>query len=97
MAKRISGRSSARRRAGPTRLPRSKAARAKHDATRAFHNRIAVVFDWDERLGPTSFDYLLESYGVDAARFRKERVRPLAESGTSRWPNVLPDRRVALA
>jgi hypothetical protein len=81
VAKRKSPASAARRRVGAPRGPRGNAARAKHDATRAFHNRIAVVFDWDETLGPNSFDYLLESYGVDPVRFRKRRVRPLADAG----------------
>ena len=73
--------SGASRRTGPTRHPGAKAARAKHDATRAFHNRIALVFDWDETLGPNSFDFLLESYGVDPAKFRRQQVQPLAKSG----------------
>lgn len=80
MAKKRSRTSPARRRAHD-RSPRSAATRAKHDATRAFHNRIAVVFDWDETLGPNSFDFLLESSRIDPARFRQNRVRPLAESG----------------
>lgn len=75
-----SGTSSARR-SGKADRSRSKAAQAKHRATRAFHNRIALVFDWDETLGPSSFDYLLESYGLDPARFRKRHVKPLATSG----------------
>ncbi len=73
--------SSPSRATGRARRSQSKASRAKHGATRAFHNRIALVFDWDETLGPSSFDYLLESYGLDPARFRKRRVHPLAESG----------------
>lgn len=81
MARRISGTASARRRRQTTRQRRSTAAEAKHNATRAFHNRIALVFDWDETLGPNSFDFLLQSYDVDPVRFRKRRVQPLADSG----------------
>lgn len=83
-----SGTSSARRRSGSARRLRSSASQAKHRATRAFHNRIALVFDWDETLGPSSFDYLLESYGLDPARFRRRRVKPLAGSG---WDMTLAE------
>lgn len=78
MAKSESGRAKAPKR---PRAASAKAARAKQDATRPFHNRIALLFDWDETLGPNSFDFLLESYGVDPARFRKKRVKPLADDG----------------
>lgn len=75
------GTSAARHKSGKGARSRSRAAQAKHRATRAFHNRIAIVFDWDETLGPNSFDYLLESYDLDPARFRRRRVQPLAKSG----------------
>jgi hypothetical protein len=53
-------------------------------ATRGFYNRIAVVFDGT--LAPDSYRSLLESIGVDAGKFSKERVRPLVDDG---WEEIL--------
>lgn len=50
-------------------------------ATVPFHDRIAVVFDFDGTLAPDSFDALLARCGVDPARWREERLAPLAEAG----------------
>ena len=50
-------------------------------ATVAFHNRVAVVFDFDGTLAADSFDALLVHCGVEARRWRAERLRPLLEAG----------------
>lgn len=55
-------------------------------ATRAFHNRIALVFDFDGTLAPSSFDTLIESLGADAARFRQEKIQPFSDAG---WNDTL--------
>jgi hypothetical protein len=90
-ADRSSSERTGRSRTGRT---RTKASQAKHRATRAFHNRLALVFDWDETLGPSSFDYLLESYDVDAARFRRRQIQPLAKSG---WDITLAEMHCLIA
>jgi phosphoglycolate phosphatase-like HAD superfamily hydrolase len=55
-------------------------------ATTAFHNRLAIVFDFDDTLAPDSYDTLLEHLGVDPDRFEDERVKPLSDSG---WDDTL--------
>lgn len=50
-------------------------------ATRRYHNRIAVIFDFDLTLAPDSMNALLERCGVEPERWRNEHIRPLAESG----------------
>lgn len=55
-------------------------------ATTASHDRIAVVFDFDETLAPDSYATLLEHLGVDPARFEQDRVQPLSEQG---WDDTL--------
>lgn len=55
-------------------------------ATTAFHNRIALVFDFDLTLAPGSLDALLRRLGVDPQAFREERVYPLDDAG---WDHSL--------
>lgn len=55
-------------------------------ATTASHDRIAVVFDFDETLAPDSYATLLEHLGVDPDRFEQQRVQPLSEQG---WDDTL--------
>ena len=50
-------------------------------ATEAFHNRVAVIFDFDKTLAPDSVDALLSHCGFDPERFREERVEPLKKDG----------------
>jgi phosphoserine phosphatase len=50
-------------------------------ATVAFHNRVALVFDFDGTLAPDSFDVLLAACGVEPERWRRERLQPLLEAG----------------
>lgn len=54
-------------------------------ATRPFHNRLAVVFDFDDTLAHDSFDALVESLGYERDEFRP-RVEPLSEAG---WDDTL--------
>lgn len=55
-------------------------------ATKPFSNRIAVVFDFDDTLVPDTVDSLLKSLGIDAAKFRQERIQPLIDRG---WDKIL--------
>ena len=55
-------------------------------ATTAFHNRLAVVFDFDDTLAPDSYETLLQHLGVDPDAFEEERVKPLSEDG---WDDTL--------
>jgi phosphoglycolate phosphatase-like HAD superfamily hydrolase len=55
-------------------------------ATTAFHNRIALVFDFDGTLGPDTLDAILETAGYEPERFHAERIRPRRESG---WDALL--------
>lgn len=55
-------------------------------ATHAFHNRLAVVFDFDLTLGEGSIDVLLDKLDVDPENFRKERIAPLDDDG---WDHSL--------
>ena len=53
-------------------------------ATKPFSNRIAVVFNFDDTLVPDTVDSLLVSLGIDALKFRQERMKPLnQEQGTA--------------
>ena len=55
-------------------------------ATRAFHNRIALVFDFDETLAPSTFPVLLDHLGIDHEEFKRTRIEPLTDAG---WEDVL--------
>lgn len=57
-----------------------------HNATRTFHNRIAIVFDFDETLAPSTYPYLLQHLNLDPDQFQRERVQPLLDAG---WEEVL--------
>ena len=46
-------------------------------ATRHLHNRIAVVFDFDQTLADDSLDALLRGLGHEPEAFRREQVQPL--------------------
>lgn len=54
-------------------------------ATKPLANRIAIAFDFDDTLVPDSFDTLLESLGIDAQQFRREKYDSLKESG---WAGI---------
>ncbi|PAP75221.1 HAD family hydrolase [Rubrivirga marina] len=56
------------------------------EATTAFHNRIALVFDFDDTLAPDTYEALLAKLGVDPEAFDREKVGPLAEDG---WDKTL--------
>lgn len=55
-------------------------------ATRPYHNRIALVFDFDRTLATSSYNVLLDQVGLDHERFREERVQPLSDKG---WDDTL--------
>ncbi|MUG91408.1 haloacid dehalogenase-like hydrolase [Scytonema sp. UIC 10036] len=55
-------------------------------STKPFSNRIAVVFDFDDTLVPDTVDSLLSSLGIDALKFRQERIQPLIDKG---WDKIL--------
>lgn len=55
-------------------------------ATRPFQSRLAVVFDFDKTLAPSSYNTLLEHIGVEPYDFREEYVEPLSEAG---WDDTL--------
>lgn len=50
-------------------------------ATEKFFNRIALIFDFDETLAPSTFEVLLKSLGLDPEKFKAERIEPLIQSG----------------
>lgn len=50
-------------------------------ATRHFHNRIAVVFDFDDTLAGDSLDALMRRLGHEPRAFRRERIQPLVDDG----------------
>ena len=56
-------------------------------ATRGFHNRIAIVFDFDRTLSSGTVDALLKRMGVsDSRRWRDEQVGALVADG---WDEIL--------
>lgn len=55
-------------------------------ATKPLHNRIAVVFDFDDTLAPDSYASLLDSMGLNRSSFDEEHVQPLIERG---WDSIL--------
>lgn len=56
------------------------------NATKAFHDRLVVIFDFDQTLAPDSYHALLGQYGLDPQTFDRERVQPLAADG---WDHTL--------
>lgn len=54
-------------------------------ATKPFANRLAVVFDFDETLAPDTFALLLQDLGLDADKFKQERVKPLVTDGWDKY------------
>jgi hypothetical protein len=57
-----------------------------NSATKPLSNYIGVVFDFDDTLVPDTVDSLLESLGIDALKFRQERIQPLIDRG---WDKIL--------
>ncbi len=55
-------------------------------ATKAVHNRIAIVFDFDDTLAPNSYRSLVERCGLSYDTFKDERVQPLLDAG---WDEIL--------
>ena len=50
-------------------------------ATQSFQHRVALVFDFDETLAPSSYGKLLEHLGEDADQFKARHVDPLTDDG----------------
>lgn len=62
-------------------------AEAKPGATRAFHKRIVVVFDFDRTLSAGTIDALLCRLGVeDSMKWREKRLQPMIDDG---WDEIL--------
>lgn len=55
-------------------------------ATRGFHDRIVVVFDFDQTLAPGTVEALLASIGVDVAAWTRDKLRPLVAAG---WDEII--------
>ena len=56
-------------------------------ATRGFHNRIVVVFDFDRTLSAGTIDALLDALGVEDHRhWREERLQAMVNDG---WDEIL--------
>ncbi len=55
-------------------------------ATKATHNRIAIVFDFDDTLAPNSYRSLVERRGLSYSAFMEERVQPLLNAD---WDEIL--------
>jgi len=55
-------------------------------ATHPISKKIAVVFDFDDTLVPDTYDELIESLGLDASQFRKERYEALKAAGWDAIP-----------
>lgn len=73
-------------------MPQTSTKFSKPQATKPVCNRIAIVFDFDETLGPDTFDVLIKSLGWDVQEFRKQRYQPLLDDG---WDSA-PARAYAL-
>lgn len=59
----------------------------KRSATRGFHNRMAVVFDFDRTLSSGTVDALLERLGVqDSRHWREQELQELVDDG---WDEIL--------
>lgn len=55
-------------------------------STRILRKRLGMVFDFDGTLAPDSYASLVESCGLDAGAFHRERVAPLVEAGWEEIP-----------
>jgi hypothetical protein len=60
----------------------------QRNATKAFHNRLAVIFDFDDTLAPVSTHALLKHYGIDPEAFGRESIQPLKDAG---WDEKLAE------
>lgn len=55
-------------------------------ATRSYHPRMAVIFDFDGTLAPDSTKFLLKRAGEDPEKFMHEHRKPLEEAG---WDSII--------
>lgn len=56
------------------------------NATTLYRNRIALIFDFDSTLAPSTFHALLREIGCDPDTFEAEHVAPLVDAG---WDKTL--------
>lgn len=55
-------------------------------ATKLYRNRIALIFDFDDTLGPSTFHTMLEEIDIDPDKFEDQLVQPLVDEG---WESIL--------
>jgi phosphoglycolate phosphatase-like HAD superfamily hydrolase len=55
-------------------------------ATKLSRNRIAVIFDFDDTLAPSTYHTMLHYMGIDPDTFEEEKVQPMAANG---WDTIL--------
>lgn len=55
------------------------------DGTRAHHNRLALVFDFDLTLAPGGFGAVLQRFGLDYPGWEQDRLAPMIEDG---WDEI---------
>lgn len=55
-------------------------------ATKPFINRLALVFDFDSTLAPSSYERLLDALDVEPNEFFEQRIQPLLDDG---WDSIL--------
>jgi hypothetical protein len=55
------------------------AKKSRRQATRPLHERIALIFDYDATLAPSSIDAVLERLGHEPEEFRRTRIKRLIE------------------
>jgi len=55
-------------------------------ATKLYRNRIALIFDFDDTLAPSTFHFMLSKLGMAPQDFEKMHVQPMVDSG---WEKIL--------
>ena len=55
-------------------------------ATQPYRNRIALIFDFDSTLGPSTYHKVLSNHGYNPGAFIDERVKPLIDD---EWDEIL--------
>lgn len=87
----VKGRNSERKKQAPrgqAAKRRSRRPAKQPNATKAFHNRLAVIFDFDDTLAPVSTHALLKRYGIDPKTFDRKGIQPLRDEG---WDEKLAE------
>lgn len=55
-------------------------------ATKLYRNRIALIFDFDDTLAPSTFHTILSEIGIDPDKFEDDYVQPMVDKG---WETIL--------